>query len=60
MSMSSRQAAPLVVLHGGPSVPSDYLYPLAGVVPYRTIIYFDQLGCGKSDEPDAIEWYVTV
>ena len=58
MTMSSQQAAPLVVLHGGPSVPSDYLYPLTAVVPYRTIIFYDQLGCGKSDEPEYAPWYV--
>ena len=51
MNLSSKQAAPLVVLHGGPSVPSNYLYPLVNVVPYRSIIFYDQLGCGKSDEP---------
>jgi proline iminopeptidase len=45
------KAAPIVVLHGGPSLPSDYLYPLADVIPYRSIVYYDQLGCGRSDEP---------
>merc|ERR1740124_756642 len=48
MRLSSQQAAPLLVLHGGPGVPSDYLYPLSEVIPYRSIIFFDQLGCGKS------------
>ena len=51
MSLSSRQAAPVLVLHGGPSVPSDYLYPLVDFIPYRSIVFFDQLGCGRSDEP---------
>lgn len=51
MSLSSRKAAPIVVLHGGPSVPSDYLYPLVQAVPYRSILFYDQLGCGMSDEP---------
>jgi proline iminopeptidase len=51
MSLSSRKAAPIVVLHGGPSVPSDYLYPLVKAVPYRSILFYDQLGCGLSDEP---------
>lgn len=57
MTMSSRQAAPILVLHGGPSVPSDYLYPLVDVVPYRSIVFYDQLGCGRSDEPDAVDAY---
>jgi proline iminopeptidase len=57
MSLSSRQAAPMVVLHGGPSVPSDYLYPLESVVPYRSIIFYDQIGCGLSDEPTDVSEY---
>lgn len=51
MSLSSRQAAPIVVMHSGPSVPHDYLYPLADHVPYRSIVYHDQIGCGQSSEP---------
>lgn len=54
MSMSSRQAAAVLVLHGGPSVPSDYLYPLVDFVPYRCMVYFDQLGCGRSSQPKDI------
>ena len=57
MSLSSQQAAPIVALHGGPSVPSNYLYPLEDVIPYRSIIFYDQLGCGKSDEPTDISQY---
>ena len=55
MNLSSQKAAPILVLHGGPSVPSDYLYPLVDVVPYRSIIFYDQLGCGRSDEPSPNE-----
>lgn len=57
MSLSSQQAAPIVVLHGGPSLPSVYCYPLAKHVPYRSILFYDQLGCGKSDEPDNLKYY---
>ncbi|KAL7450687.1 hypothetical protein ACHAWC_002563 [Mediolabrus comicus] len=57
MSLSSAQAAPIVALHGGPSVPSNYLYPLEDVIPYRSIVFYDQLGCGKSDEPKDINKY---
>uniref|UniRef100_A0A7S2HXY1 AB hydrolase-1 domain-containing protein n=1 Tax=Helicotheca tamesis TaxID=374047 RepID=A0A7S2HXY1_9STRA len=50
--------APIVVLHGGPSIPSDYLYPLVEHVPSnRAIVFFDQLGCGKSSMPDDINAY---
>lgn len=58
MTLSSRQACPLLVLHGGPSVPSDYLLPLVNTVPYRSIIFYDQLGCGRSDEPTDVNAYV--
>jgi proline iminopeptidase len=55
MTLSSQKACPILVLHGGPSVPSNYLLPLVNVVPYRSIVLYDQLGCGKSDEPDDID-----
>ena len=44
-------AAPLVVLHGGPGVPSDYLFPLAELNQSRAVVFYDQLGCGRSDAP---------
>ena len=40
---------PILVLHGGPGVPSYYLKPLDSLGKDRQIIFFDQLGCGKSD-----------
>ena len=57
MALSSGQAALIVVLHGGPSLPSSYLYPLEDVVPYRSIVFYDQLGCGRSDEPADMSLY---
>lgn len=45
------EALPLLVCHGGPGVPSDYLFPLAELL-QRPVIFFDQLGCGRSDRPD--------
>ena len=36
--------------HGGPGVPSDYLFPLGEQLP-RPVIFFDQLGCGRSERP---------
>lgn len=38
-------------------MPSNYLYPLEDVVPYRSIVFYDQLGCGSSDEPKDISQY---
>jgi len=59
MSVSSQKGRPLVVLHGGPQVPSDYLFPLTGVE-YRSVLFYDQLGCGRSDAPgaDAAEYSI--
>ena len=57
MNLSSMRAAPVVALHGGPSLPSNYLWPLAKVVPYRSILFYDQLGCGASDEPTDVSLY---
>ena len=49
--------APLVVLHGGPGMPSDYLSCLNDVADDRPVIFYDQLGCGRSDRPAASEGY---
>lgn len=50
--VGSGSAIPLLALHGGPGVPHDYLEPLAALADERPIIFYDQLGCGKSDRPD--------
>ena len=43
---------PLLCLHGGPGVPHDYLEPLEAVAARgRRVIFYDQLGCGNSDQP---------
>lgn len=44
---------PLVVLHGGPGFPHNYLQPLARLAERgRPVVFYDQLGCGNSDRPD--------
>lgn len=43
---------PLLVLHGGPGIPHDYLENLALLGDERPVVFYDQLGCGKSDRPD--------
>src|SRR5829696_773402 len=44
---------PLLVLHGGPGGPSDYLEPLEELADAgRPIVFYDQLGCGNSDQPN--------
>lgn len=52
--------APLLIAHGGPGVPHDYLRSLVDIVNYgRTVIFYDQIGCGNSThlpEADAALW----
>jgi proline-specific peptidase len=42
---------PLLCLHGGPGIPHDYLEPLAELASERLVVFYDQLGCGKSAGP---------
>jgi proline-specific peptidase len=52
-------ATPLLCLHGGPGMSHDYLEPLAGLAAARPVIFYDQLGCGRSDRPaDTSLWTV--
>jgi pimeloyl-ACP methyl ester carboxylesterase len=51
-SFTSDCAPPILLLHGGPGLGSDYLEPLETLAEQgRTVIRFDQLGCGRSDRP---------
>lgn len=43
---------PLLVLHGGPGIPHDYLDNLDLLGDERPVVFYDQLGCGRSDRPD--------
>ena len=43
---------PLLCLHGGPGMAHDYISPLADLADRRRVIFYDQLGCGRSDRPD--------
>jgi proline iminopeptidase len=42
---------PLLVLHGGPGMPSYYLAGLTELADTRTVVLYDQLGCGRSERP---------
>ena len=45
---------PLLVLHGGPGAGHDYLETLEELAGERPVIFYDQLGCGRSDQPDDV------
>lgn len=39
---------PIIMLHGGPGTPHNYLLSLSKLSNYRMAVFYDQLGCGKS------------
>jgi proline-specific peptidase len=51
---------PLLVLHGGPGAGHDYLESIEDMAASgRRVIFYDQLGCGRSDHPhDPALWTV--
>lgn len=54
---SEKKKTPVLLLHGGPGFPSDYLRPLQELASGRPVIFYDQLGCGRSDLPtDTTLW----
>ncbi len=42
---------PLLVVHGGPGLPHDYLRSLERLADEREVVFWDQLGCGRSACP---------
>jgi len=54
---ADKEGIPLVVLHGGPAFPHDYLTSLEALSDERPVIFYDQLGCGNSDRPSDMSLY---
>ncbi len=48
---------PLLILHGGPGAPHDYLEPLEALSDERPVVFYDQLGCGNSEIPEGMSFY---
>lgn len=46
---------PLLVVHGGPGLPHNYLRSLERLADEREVIFWDQLGCGSSECPSNTE-----
>lgn len=56
---ANQKGTPLLLLHGGPGCPHDYMEPLEALADERPVIFYDQLGCGFSEMPtDTILWRV--
>jgi proline-specific peptidase len=55
---------PLLLLHGGPGACHDYLEALGALsATGRRVVFYDQQGCGNSDQPDdpgrwSVDFYV--
>ncbi|KAI4169935.1 MAG: hypothetical protein LQ343_005316 [Gyalolechia ehrenbergii] len=62
---STTSLRPLLILHGGPGIPHNYLLPLTDLATTHSIplIFYDQIGCGRSThlpekKHDAAFWTV--
>ncbi|MCK9628786.1 MAG: proline iminopeptidase-family hydrolase [Bacteroidales bacterium] len=56
---ADKRGTPLLVVHGGPGAPHDYLETLEALADKRPVIFYDQLGCGNSDLPtDTLLWKI--
>jgi proline iminopeptidase len=48
--VGSGHETPLLLLHGGPGFSTYYMEPLAALSRDRPVVFFDQLGSGRSDK----------
>ena len=50
---ADQENIPLLTVHGGPGIPHDYVLDMAELASdSRRVIFYDQLGCGRSDQPN--------
>jgi proline iminopeptidase len=57
--VGSGPGPPLILLHGGPGASSHYLESLAELGDERPVVFYDQLGCGRSERPsDPALWKI--
>ena len=50
-TVGNARGVPLLVLNGGPGLPHDYLENLAALADERPIVFYDAVGCGRSEPP---------
>lgn len=51
------EGLPLIVVHGGPGTPHNYLASVASFLPERPVIFYDQLDCGLSAKTNNPQWW---
>ncbi len=50
---AEHEETPILTLHGGPGIPAYYIEDMQALATEtRRVILYDQLGCGRSDQPD--------
>ena len=55
---ASDERATVMTMHGGPGMSHDYMLPLSDLAQNGvSVLFYDQFGCGRSDEPDAESKY---
>lgn len=54
---ANAKGRPLLVVNGGPGLSHDYLKSLVELCPRRPVIFYDQLGCGVSQEEGVAREY---
>jgi proline iminopeptidase len=50
-TVGNARGIPLLVVNGGPGLPHDYLENLAALADERPIVFYDQVGSGRSEPP---------
>jgi proline iminopeptidase len=48
---------PLIVVHGGPGTPHNYLTSLTSLLSKQPVIFYDQLDCGLSVKTNNPQWW---
>ena len=52
VSLCGQGRHPLLLLHGGTGAGHAYLEPLAALAADRQLVFYNKLGCGRSEQPD--------